>query len=492
MSCSTRLVRSVPRFCLLVLLASACESTPADSPPTRDSDMSARDSSTSVASRDGSTSPGSRDAASSDGSRPARPASDAGAEAPGSDAGEVAPTERDAAVATDSAAQAGHMREACELVATAQGDGPAGTLRLDVEVVAQELEIPWGLAWLPNGDMLVTERPGRLRIIRGGQLQGTPVLDVEVAQVSFVEELGLGSEGGLLGVTLHPDFENNRLFFMYFTARGAGNALINRLGVYELAADGSKASFKRLLLDDIPSGIHHQGGRMQIGPDGKLYVGVGAYAPKLAQQPDQLPGKLLRLNLDGSVPDDNPTPGSPVFLTGVRNTQGFDWYDDRHMLVMDHGPTSVDPGVPEKGWDEFNVVRGGENLGWPEVLGCDTRDGISEPVLVFERSLPPGGAALYRGTAIPSWKNSFLVATLGLAGSGEGEHLHHIQLSADNPYVVEKHETYLKGTYGRLRTVAMGPDGNLYVTTSNCDSRGTSNGRCADGGDKILRIVGAD
>lgn len=104
--------------------------------------------------------------------------------------------------------------------------------------------------------------------------------------------------------------------------------------------------------------------------------------------------------------------------------------------------------------------------------------------------MPPGGAALYRGTAIPSWKNSFIVATLGLPGSGEGEHLLRIQLDPNNPYVVEKHEVYLRGEYGRLRTVAMGPDGHLYVTTSNCDSRGTPNGRCANGKDKVLRIAG--
>lgn len=385
-----------------------------------------------------------------------------------------------------------HPREACELVPSSGPDGPDGKLTLEVQVVTDGLEIPWGLAWLPNGDMLITERPGRLRRIRGGQLEATPVLDVDVAEISFLEQLGLGSEGGLLGVLLHPDFKNNRLFYLYYTARRSDDALINRLGLYKMSEDGATAAFERLLLDDIPGGIHHQGGRMAVGPDGKLYVGVGAYDPGLAQQPDELPGKLLRLNLDGSVPDDNPTKGSPVFLTGIRNTQGYDWFDSTHLLVMDHGPTSVDPGVPEKGWDELNVARAGENLGWPEVLGCDTEAGITEPVLVWERSVPPGGAAIYRGTAIAEWQGSFLVATLGLVGSGEGEHLHRIQLSPDNPYVVQEHEVYLKGEYGRLRTVAMGPDGHLYLTTSNCDSRGVPNGRCLNGGDKVLRIVGAN
>jgi glucose/arabinose dehydrogenase len=459
---------------ILTLLVGACESSAEPTPRPRDG---------GTVMRDGSMGPR-RDAAVPDGSPPSSEP----------DGESEPPVERDASSERqDSAAPPPmHTREACELVRAVQGDGPAGKLQLKVEVVVQGLEIPWGLAWLPNGDLLLTERPGRLRIVRGGQLQGTPVLAVDVARVSFLEERGLGSEGGLLGITLHPDFADTRQFYMYFTARGQNNALINRLGLYELAEDGGSATLQRLLLDDIPSGIHHQGGRMQIGPDGKLYVGVGAYAPELAQRADELPGKLLRLNLDGSVPDDNPTPGSPVFLTGVRNTQGFDWYDDHHMLVMDHGPTSIDPGVPEKGWDEFNVVRGGENLGWPEVRGCDTRADVSEPVMVFERSLPPGGAAIYRGTAIPEWKDSFLVATLGLVDSGEGEHLHRFQVSATNPYQLEKHETYLKGAHGRLRSVAMGPDGHLYVTTSNCDSRGMSNGRCANGGDKVLRIVGVN
>lgn len=412
--------------------------------------------------------------------------------AAGGDLDATARTE-DGAVKESDAGATQRSREACKLVTAQEGDGPAGKLTPRVEVVAQGLEVPWGLAFLPNGDMLVTERPGRLRRIRGGQLLSTPVLEVNVAKVSFLEELGmLGSEGGLLGVALLPDFASSRLFYLYYTARDAAARLVNRLALYKLADDGNSASLQRVILDDIPGGVHHQGGRLQIGPDQKLYVAVGAYDPGLAQRPDQLAGKLLRLNLDGSMPSDNPTAGSYVFLTGVRNSQGFDWFDAQHLLVMDHGPTAIDPGVPETGWDELTVARAGENLGWPDVLGCETASGISEPVLVWERSMPPGGAAIYKGSAIPDWTGSFMVATLGLPQTGEGDHLHRIQVRADNPYIVEKHEVYLKGEYGRLRTVAMGPDGHLYITTSNCDPRGLANGRCANGGDKILRIVGAN
>ena len=471
--------RVPPSLVLGALLLTACSRDPLDHPSQQGHDSS------------GHNSGGDGDDTSGDGDRNKHDGSSGDGDGDGDGNGDG---DRPGDGDSDRDASSDENRKACVLVPASAGDGPTGPLKLKVQVVVQGLEVPWGLAWLPNGDMLVTERPGRLRRVTGNQLQGDPVLEVDVAKVSFLETIGgLGSEGGLLGVLLHPDFKSNQLFYIYWTARrSSDNALINRLGLYKMSSDYTTASFQRLLLDDIPGGIHHQGGRMKIGPDGKLYVGVGAYDPSLAQMPDELPGKLLRMNLDGSVPDDNPAAGSFVFLTGVRNTQGYDWFDDEHLLVMDHGPTAVDPGVPEKGLDEFNVARAGDNLGWPKVLGCSTGAGVTEPVLVWERSLPPGGAAIYTGTAIPEWKGSFLVGTLGLAGSGEGEHLHRIQVSRDNPYVLEKHEVYLKGQYGRLRTVAMGPDGHLYVTTSNCEDRGTTNGQCMNGGDKVLRISGTN
>ncbi len=365
-----------------------------------------------------------------------------------------------------------------------------------MEVVVEGVEIPWGLAWLPNGDLLFTERDkGVLRVVRQGQLQSGSVAEVDVAQIPWFEELGdLGSEGGLLGVLLHPDFVSYRQFYMYWTARKSQDVLINRLGLFKMSEDFSGATLDRVLVDDIPGGIHHQGGRMHIGPDGKLYVGVGAYEARLAQEPDEVAGKLLRMNLDGSIPADNPTPDSYVFLSGIRNTQGFDWFDRDHLLVMEHGPTfNDDGGPPARGWDRFSVLKAGQNAGWPDVYRCDTAPGITEPVMVWERAFPPGGAALYRSDVIPEWTGSFFTATLGLpVFPNEGQHLHRIQLSPDNPYVIEKREVYLKRQYGRLRTVAEGPDGYLYVTTSNCDVRGrvAFPNRCRQTGDQILRIVG--
>ena len=388
-------------------------------------------------------------------------------------------------------------RQACEFVPRAEGDDAPIGPELDVEVVVDGLEIPWGLDWLPNGDMIFTERDkGLLRIIRNGQLESGAVAEVDVAEITWAEEAGgLGSEGGLLGVLLHPDFAENRQLYMYWTARAEDDSLYNRLGLFTMSEDYGSAELERILLDDIPGGIHHAGGRMRIGPDGKLYLGVGAYEAPQAQQPDSVAGKLLRMNPDGSIPADNPTPGSYVYLTGIRNTQGFDWFDPHHLLVMEHGPTFNDDGGPfTKGLDEFNVFRAGENSGWPDTTGCDSAEGITQPVIVWERSLPPGGATLYRGNAIPEWTGSFFAATQGLPPQrDQGQHLHRIQLDPDNPYIVEEREIFLKQRFGRLRTVAEGPDGYLYVTTTNCDTRGDlawNPNFCRQGGDKILRIVG--
>ena len=366
------------------------------------------------------------------------------------------------------------------------GPGPEGPLELDVEVVAQGLEVPWGLGFLPNGDILVTERPGRLRLIRDGEVLPAPVLEVDVAEV----EVFLGFEGGLLGIALHPEFESNRLFYLYFTATAEDESVINRIVRYSLSADGLSAQVDRVIIDDIPAGGHHQGGRIHIGPDGLLYAGAGAWEPEQSQDLDSLAGKILRMNLDGSIPDDNPYPGSYVFVSGIRNTQGFDWFDDDHLLVIDHGPSGLELDMPNlTGLDEINVAKKGDNLGWASIWGCTEAAGMVSPILTWKRAVPPGGAAIYTGTAIPEWTGSLLVSTLGNETFSDGLHLHRVQVAADNPYVVESNEIYLEGVYGRLRNAKMGLDGHLYLTTSNCEGRGAPDA-CPVEGDAILRIVG--
>lgn len=368
-------------------------------------------------------------------------------------------------------------RAPCQVVEA--DSAPDGEVIFDVEVLADGLEVPWGVDFLPSGDVLVTERPGRLRLIENDRLVDEPILEVEIAQI----QISFGSEGGLLGVLAHPDFESNRLIYLYITATKESGEIVNRMLRYQMTEDLRSATLEQVILDDIPTGGHHQGGRMAFGPDGKLWVAVGAFDPREGQNPGTLAGKMLRLELDGSIPADNPDPASPIVISGIRNSQGFDWIDDETLVMIDHGPSaSVDSGRLH-GLDELNVVKVGGNLGWAVVWGCHRVPGVTEPVVVWREAIAPAGAVLYRGDAFPEWNGSVLVGTLGLGG--RGLHLERIGLDPDNATVVEEREQFLYGEYGRLRTVAVGPDGAVYVTTSNCDGRGT----CPPDGDLVLRLT---
>ena len=369
--------------------------------------------------------------------------------------------------------------------------GQPGEVELHVEVIAEDLEVPWGLAILPNGDMLVTERPGRMRLIQDGEVVPEPVLEfgVSILPPLFGNVLA-GSEGGLLGVLLHPEFDKNRLFYIFYNIDNADGVSVGRIERYALSADGRSTKLDRLIMDELPAGLHHQGGRMRIGPDGMLYVGIGAYDPPEAQNPDTPAGKLLRMDLDGGIPLDNPNPDSYIFVSGIRNTQGYDWFDHRHIVMVDHGPSGFELDMPDlAGYDELNVATAGDNLGWPVIWGCAAQEGLVSPVLMWEGSVPPTGATFYRGDRIPEWTDSFLFTTVGLNErfTGRpmyGRHLHRVALDPDDPYTVVSHEVYLQNAYGRLRTIVEDAEGYLYVMTSNCDNRG----ECPPEGDKILRI----
>ena len=212
-----------------------------------------------------------------------------------------------------------------------------------------------------------------------------------------------------------------------------------------------------------------------------LYIGTGdAREPELAQDRSSLADKLLRVTLDGEVPPGNPFPGSPVYLTGIRNIQGVAWPGASTSWLTDHRPTGE---LGRTGHDEVNVAEAGDNLGWPPIYGCASRQGMLTPVLTWDTAVPPGGAAVYRGDAIPAWQGDLIIGTLG------SRYLHRVIFDAEASGPIRYHEVYLRDDqpegYGRLRAVAMGPDGTLYVTTSNCDGRGT----CSPDGDKILWIT---
>jgi aldose sugar dehydrogenase len=370
-----------------------------------------------------------------------------------------------------SCSQSSHQSGNSDCKYIGDGYGPDGTIDIKAETVVTGLEVPWALAFLPNGDMLVTERPGRLRLVKNyreeAKLVKEPVATLSTASTS---------EGGLLGIALHPDFSKNRLFYMYLTT-SEGNSARNRVEQWRLSAEGTSAEQIKIVYDNIDAARNHNGGRIAFGPDGMLYVGTGdASDPGKSQNPDSPNGKLLRLTPDGGIPDDNPRPGNPLYLSGIRNTQGWAWPDSNDpttIWMTDHGPSGE---RLRFGHDEVSVVKPGDNLGWPTIYRCETQAGLITPVITWNDAVPPGGAAVYTGDAIPEWNGSLLIGTL------RSRHLQRVVIENGT---VSLNEVYFRDQFGRLREVIMSPDGDLYITTSNCDGRGN----CPNEQDKIIRIT---
>lgn len=360
------------------------------------------------------------------------------------------------------------LPSSCELVTS--GHGPTGTSALRVEKLVTGLEVPWSIAFVNATDFLVTEREGRVRLVRGGTLESAPVFELENASSR--------SEGGLLGLALHPNFAANRFAYVYYTARTPAGGEENRVERYRIANDFRSATLDRVILAGIPAGTFHDGGRLKFGPDGMLYVGTGdARDPRLSQDLSSPAGKILRLTPEGGIPGDNPFAGNAAFILGIRNMQAFDWIDRSTLVVADHGPSGE---LGRSGHDEVSFARAGDNLGWPDQWRCEEATGRVRPFLVWRTAAPPGGLVRFTGDLIPEWRGSILIATLKSA------HLHRISFQRNGDTIETiRHEVYFKNRYGRLREVVQAPDGSLLITTSNCDGRGT----CGTEKDSILRVT---
>ncbi len=340
-----------------------------------------------------------------------------------------------------------------------------GQTSVQVEVVARNLEIPWAADFAPDGRILFTERPGRVRIIRGGQLDPQPWATLGVAHVG---------EGGLLGLVVAPDFARTGFVYVYHTYEQEGK-LWNR--VVRMVDRNGSGQVDRVLLDRIPGAGVHDGGRLKFGPDGKLYVTTGdARQPPLAQERTSLAGKILRINPDGTIPPDNPFPNSPVYSFGHRNPQGLAWHPDtKIMFESEHGPSG------EFGLcchDEVNIIEPGKNYGWPFVAGAGGDPRYVDPIVESGATVTWAPS----GTLIPTsgpWRGSVLIAAL------RGVHLRRLILRPPEFRQVLKQEAYFSGELGRLRDVVQAPDGSLYVLTSNRDGRGQPSPE----DDRILRIV---
>lgn len=335
----------------------------------------------------------------------------------------------------------------------------------NVEVIEQGLNVPWSICFIEEDYFLFTERPGNLCLKEGGKMRRILSLNVEARK---------GDEGGLLGTTISPTFKKDDLIYLYYTYRNDG--VWNRVSSFEFR--NGDPSNEEIVLDKIPGGRVHNGGRIRFGPDQKLYVTTGeTWKSHLAQDLNSLGGKILRLNQDGTVPDDNPFKNSFVYSYGNRNAQGITWHPkSRCLYASEHGPSG------ENGWyahDEVNLITPGGNYGWPKVIGySDEPDLISPIYQTGDDTWAPSGASFCSGRVYPEWRNALLVACL------RGRSLKAIHLNEDGESIMQI-ESYYDGVLGRLRDVVESPGGFLYICTSNKDGRGSPR----KGDDYILKIT---
>ncbi len=375
------------------------------------------------------------------------------------------------------------------------GFGLLGTASAQtVEIVATDLNVPWSMAFAPDGRMFVNERPGRVRVIDSGGLQAAPVIDLsnpDVIPDGQAVRSSTSIEGGLLGLAVDPDFATSGYLYVYYTYGTTFPVnLHNR--VARLIESGGAAVYDATILDNIPGGSIHDGGRIKIGPDGKLYATVGASVCAFPQDLNSLAGKILRMNLDGSVPDDNPVAGSLVYSYGNRNPQGIAWdtrSDPPQLYETEHGPTG------DCGWsgsyDEVNIIYPVSdvyptgNYGWPLCIGACGDPRWVDP-LRFWQPVSEGGEGTAAPTGAAFYNGSMYFGTMGFPGNTYARHLHKITFDQPGGTIIIEDLALFRGLYGRIRDVVAGPDGYLYFSNSNRDGRGGDVLQPDD--DKIFRV----
>jgi glucose/arabinose dehydrogenase len=342
----------------------------------------------------------------------------------------------------------------------------APTPEFSIDVLIKGLDTPWAIDFAPDGRIFITERGGRIRVLERGHLRPDPWMTLDVAA---------SGEAGLLGLALDPRFAQNFFLYVTYTYRNVSGKMQNRLVRLREDAKSGKGLLDKVLIDNVAAANNHDGGRLKFGPDGKLYWSMGdAQESRRAQNLSSLNGKILRLNSDGSVPTDNPFPNSYVYSYGHRNPQGLAWQPKTGRLyATEHGPS----GFQGCCRDEVNFIELGKNYGWPEVRGDETREGMVPPVIhagTSETWAPAGASFATRGP----WAGSLLFTGL------RGQTLYRLPLDPNDPRKTGQLERHFSRRFGRLRDVVEGPDGNLYLLTSNRDGRGSP----VEDDDRIIRI----
>ncbi|MGY5144573.1 MAG: PQQ-dependent sugar dehydrogenase [Candidatus Nitrosopumilus sp. bin_32a] len=321
-----------------------------------------------------------------------------------------------------------------------------------VTILAENLDKPRAIA-VSDDRIFVTEKDGAIKVIQNNTLLESPLATLRGADVF---------DGGLLGIALHPNFSTNHHLYVFLTYAENGD-LWNK--ILKITESENKLQNAEVILDKIPGSSFTNGGFIKFGPDEKLYIGTGTVsdASHLPQDLDSLSGKILRINDDGTFPDDNPFSNSPIYSLGHRNPQGMTWDDDGNLFVAEFGP--------EKN-DEINLIQAGKNYGWPEQQ-CSGNESFVDAIICYDPSIEPGGILFYTGDSL-DFESSFIMASMRAAN------LYQVDFEEG----LSSQKSILSGI-GRVRDVVQGPDGSLYVITSNTDGKGFPDSM----DDKLLRIL---
>jgi len=348
-----------------------------------------------------------------------------------------------------------------------------------VETVAEGLDVVWSLEFAADGRLFLTEKAGRVRIVNSnGELDPVPWVTVQ----SVTAEI---RENGLNGLALHPSFPEEPWVYVMYTVDRGGDQVTNRVSRFR-EVDG-RGGEEQILFDDIPGATTHNGGRIKFGPDGMLYIGTGdARDRRRAQNLENVGGSVLRLTPEGDVPADNPWPGNPIWAYGFRNALGIAFRPgDGQLFVADHGPTTEwEPRIGA--FDEINIVEKGANYGWPLVVGAPGMADYVDPILSWIPSVPPGDLIFHNGDLYVTALWSEALVRIRFQDSAEPNRVTGVERWFNAR--VWRDGVASESLYRRVRALTVGPDGAIYLGTSNRDGRLEPE----PFDDRVLRIVVSD
>ncbi len=344
---------------------------------------------------------------------------------------------------------------------SAENIEPPGAIEIQDNVIAQNLNYPWEILWGPDNYIWMTERGAKVSRVNPATGAVTPVITIS--------EVVSNNEGGLLGMALHPNFSTTPYVYVVYDYNNGSNY---REKVVRYTYNGTTLTTPITIIDNINAASIHNGSRLVIVND-KLFISTGdASNQSLPQNTSAVNGKILRVNLDGSIPADNPIAGNPYWSFGHRNPQGLVFANNK-LYSSEHGPNND---------DEINIIEKGRNYGWPNVEGlCNTSgeqsfcssNNVVEPIKTWTPTTAPSGLDYYNSDLIPQWKNSLLLVAL------KDSRLYQLKLN-DNFSSIASTNEYFTNKYGRMRDICISPAGKVYICTSN------------GGNDKIIEIKKAE